>query len=85
MIREKDNFFQLGVINTTSTYNKALVSHHKNKYKNPKKKYSHHNNNKTRVPNPLSQLLIPMGTRKKNTKVRILALQLLWVRWSCGV
>jgi hypothetical protein len=37
LIREKDNLVQLEVGRTTGTSNKSLVSHHKEKPKNPKK------------------------------------------------
>jgi hypothetical protein len=37
LIREKDKFVQIDVINTTDTSNKALVVHEKDKSKNAKK------------------------------------------------
>jgi hypothetical protein len=49
LIRERDNLFHLGVINTTGTSNKPLVAHHKDKYKHPKKQHPH-NKNKNKGP-----------------------------------
>jgi hypothetical protein len=52
LIREHDNIVKLGVINTTDTYNKALVIHQKYKPKNPKKKHPHHNYKQHKGPKP---------------------------------
>jgi hypothetical protein len=43
LIREQDKLVQLGLINTAGTSNKALVSQHKDKPKNPKKQHPRHN------------------------------------------
>jgi hypothetical protein len=52
LIKEQDKFVQLGVIDTTCTSNKALVSQQKDKPKNPQKKHPHHNNKQNKGPKP---------------------------------
>jgi hypothetical protein len=52
LIREQDKLVQLGVIKTAGTSNNALVVHLKDKPKNPKKKYPHHNNKLHKGPKP---------------------------------
>jgi hypothetical protein len=69
LIREKDKLLHLGVINIAGTSNKALVAQQKI---NPSIQRSNilATTRKTRVPNPLSQLLLPMVTKDQNQKVR---------------
>jgi hypothetical protein len=55
LIREKDKLLQFGLIITMGTSTTTLMSQHKDKSKNPKKKHAHHNNKKNRGPKP-SQL-----------------------------
>jgi hypothetical protein len=52
LVREKYNLVQLGVIRTTSTSNKALVTQQKDKPKNLKKQHHHHNNKQRKGPKP---------------------------------
>jgi len=51
-IREQVKLVQLGVINTVGTSNKALVSHQRDKPKNPKKKHPRHNKKQHKGPKP---------------------------------
>jgi hypothetical protein len=50
LIREQDKLVQLGVISTAGTSNKTLVVHQKDKPKNLKKQYPHHNNKQYKGP-----------------------------------
>jgi hypothetical protein len=52
LIREQDKLVQLGVMTTTCTSNKALVSQEKDKPKNSKKKHPRHNNKQNKGPKP---------------------------------
>ena len=58
LIREKDKLIHLGIINNADTSGKALLSQQKEKSKPPKKQIFAIIRKKTRVPNPLSQLLL---------------------------
>jgi hypothetical protein len=51
-IREEDKLIQLGLISTTGTSNKVLVSLQKDKPKYPKKKHPRYNNKKYKGPKP---------------------------------
>jgi hypothetical protein len=89
LIREQDKLLHLGVINTTSTSNKALVAQQKDKGpKHPKKQHPQ-TTNKTRVPNPLNQLLLPMVIKELNQKARRLRDIVIFVGemviWSLNV
>jgi hypothetical protein len=70
LIREKDKLVQLGVINTTSTSNKSLVVHQKDKPKNPKKQNSRHNNKQHKGPKPTQTASLLMVTKDQNIKIR---------------
>jgi hypothetical protein len=63
LIREQDKLVQLGVINTAGTSNKALVVHHKDKPKNPKKQHPRHNNKQHKVPKPTQKTSAPNGDK----------------------
>jgi hypothetical protein len=63
LIREQDKLVQLGVINTTSTSNKAIVAQQKDKPNNPKKKHPHHNNKKRKGPKPTKTTSTPNGDK----------------------
>jgi hypothetical protein len=69
LIREEDKLVQLGVINTARTSNKALVTHKKDKPKNPKKQHPHYNK-KLKGPKPTQQLQLIMATKERNIKIR---------------
>jgi hypothetical protein len=68
LIREEDNLVQLGVINTTSTSNKALVSQQKYKPKNPKKQHPHYKNKKHKGPKPAQTTSSPNGGKGEKYK-----------------
>jgi hypothetical protein len=68
LIREQDNLVQLGVINTTSTSNKALVVHQKDKPKNPKKQHPRHKNKKYKGPKPTEIVYAPNGDKGEKYK-----------------
>jgi hypothetical protein len=72
LIREKDNLVQLGVISTTSTSNKALVFHQKDKPNNTKKQHPLHNNKQYKGPKPAQTTFAPNGDKGEKYKVRIL-------------
>jgi hypothetical protein len=61
---------QLGLINTAGTSNKALVANRKINPRIPRSNILTTTTRKTRVPNPLSQLLLLMVTKEKNLKIR---------------
>jgi hypothetical protein len=63
LIRDQDKLVQLGVINTASTSNKALVVHQKDKPKNSKKKHPHHKNNQYKGPKPTQTTSSPNGDK----------------------
>jgi hypothetical protein len=63
LIREQDKLVQLGVINTASTSNKALVIHQKYKPKNPKKQHPRHNNKQYNCPKPTQTTSAPNGDK----------------------
>jgi hypothetical protein len=52
LIREQDKLVQLGMISIAGTSNKALVVHHKDKPKNPKKQHPCHKNKQYKGPKP---------------------------------
>jgi hypothetical protein len=65
LIREEDKLVQLGVINTASTSNKALVAH------NPKKQHPLHNNKQYKGHKPTQTAFAPngdKGAKYKNKK-----------------
>jgi hypothetical protein len=68
LIREKDKFVQLGVINTAGTSNKALVIHQKDKPKNPKKQHPRHNNKQHKGPKPTQTDSAPNGDKGEKYK-----------------
>jgi hypothetical protein len=68
LIREKDKLVQLGVINIPGTSNKALVTQQKDKPKNPKKKYPHHNNKQNKGPKPTQTTSSPNGDKGAKSK-----------------
>jgi hypothetical protein len=68
LIIEQDNLVQLGLINTTSTSNKALVAQQKDKSKNPKKQHPHHNNKKNKGPKPSQPTSTPNGDKGEKSK-----------------
>ena len=61
------------MINTTSTSNKALVVHQKDKPKNPKKQHHRHNNKQSKGQKPTQIASSPNGDKgskyKKNTNI----------------
>ena len=63
LIRDKDKLIQLGVINTTGTSNKALVSQQKDKPKYPKKKHPRYNNKKYKGPKLAQTTSAPNGNK----------------------
>jgi hypothetical protein len=63
LIREEDKLVPLGVINTASTSNKALVSQQKDKPKYPKKKHSHYNNKQPKGPKSAQTASAPNGDK----------------------
>jgi hypothetical protein len=65
MIREQDNLLQLGVIGTKGTSNKALIGLVERQPNIQRRNNLATTRSKTRVPNPLSQLLLLMVTRSK--------------------
>jgi hypothetical protein len=67
LIRKQDKIVQLGVINTTSTSNKALVAQQNNKSKNPKKQHPRHNkqNKGPKLSQPTS---VPNGDKEEKSK-----------------
>jgi hypothetical protein len=68
LIREKDKLVQLGVIDTASTPNKALVSQQKDKSKNPKKQHPCHNNKQNKGPKPSQPASTPNGDKGEKSK-----------------
>jgi hypothetical protein len=71
LIREEDKLVQLGVINIAGTSNKALVAHHKDKPKYPKKQHPHYNNKHYKGPKPAQITSTPngdKGAKYKNKK-----------------
>jgi hypothetical protein len=71
LIREEDKLVQLGVINIVGISNKALVSHKKDKPKNPKKKHPRYNNKQHKGPKPTEMASAPngdKGAKYKNNK-----------------
>jgi hypothetical protein len=68
LIREQDKLVQIGVINTTGTSNKALVIHHKDKPKNPKKQHPRQNNKQHKVPKPTQTTSAPNGDKGEKYK-----------------
>jgi hypothetical protein len=63
LIRHKDKVVQIGVIDTASTSNKALVVHQKDKPKNLKKKHPHHNKKQYKGPKPTQTTSAPNGDK----------------------
>jgi hypothetical protein len=68
LIREEDKLVQLGVINTTGTSNKALVSQQKDKPKCPKKKHPRYNNKQPKGPKPTQTTSAPNGDKGEKYK-----------------
>jgi hypothetical protein len=68
LIREKDKFVQLGVINTAGTSNKALVIHQKDKPKNRKKQHPRHNNKQYKGLKPTRTSSAPNGDKGEKYK-----------------
>jgi hypothetical protein len=68
LIREQDKLVQLGVINTASTSNKALVVHQKDKPKSPKKQHPCHNNKQYKGPKPTQTTFSPNGDKGEKYK-----------------
>jgi hypothetical protein len=69
LIRAQVNIFQLGVIGTISTSNKALVAQKKYKYKHPKKQHPC-NNKKKKGLEPPQPTSTPNGDKGKKYKSR---------------
>jgi len=67
MIREKDKLLQIGVINIVGTFNKALVAHHKDKFKHLKKQHPC-NNKKNKGPKPSQRDFEPNGIKREKSK-----------------
>jgi hypothetical protein len=63
LIRDQDKLVQLGLINTTGTYNKALVIHQKDKPKNPKNQHPHQNNEQYKGQKPTQTTSTPNGDK----------------------
>jgi hypothetical protein len=68
LIREKDKFVQLGVINVAGTPNKALVSQQKDKPKYPKKQHPRYNNKQPKGPKPTQIASTPNGDKGSKYK-----------------
>jgi hypothetical protein len=68
LIREKDKFVQLGVINTTGTSNKALVFHQKDTRKNTKKQHPRHNKKQYKGLKPTQIAFTPNGDKGEKYK-----------------
>jgi hypothetical protein len=62
LIREQYNLLHIGVINTTSTCNKSLVSQQKYKYNHTKKQHPH-NNMQNMGPKPSQLASTPNGDK----------------------
>jgi hypothetical protein len=67
-IREQDKLVQLGVINTTSTSNNALVTQQKDKPKNPKNQHHRHNKKQHKGPKPTQTTSAPNGDKGEKSK-----------------
>jgi hypothetical protein len=70
LIREEEKLVQLGVINIARTSNKALVSQHKDKPKNPKKQHPRYKNKQHKGPKPTQTISDPNGDKGENIKIR---------------
>ena len=68
LIREEDKLVHLGVINTTGTSNKALVSQQKDKPKYLKKQHPRYNNNQHKGPKPAQTNSVPNGDKGEKYK-----------------
>jgi hypothetical protein len=68
LIIEQYKLIQLGLIDTTCTSNKTLVSQQKDKPKNPKKKHPHHNNKQNKGPKPTQTTSTPNGDKGEKSK-----------------
>jgi hypothetical protein len=68
LIREEDKLVQLGVINTATTSNKALVAQPKDKPKNPKKQHPRYNKKQHKGPKPTQTTSAPNGDKRAKYK-----------------
>jgi hypothetical protein len=68
LIREEDKLVQLGVINTASTFNKALVAQQKDKPKYPKKKHPRYKNKQHKGLKPAQTTSSPNGDKGEKYK-----------------